>query len=155
MILLALENPPRPLNNLPLPALRVFPMKLPDLIHKTCLVGLSYFDLQGQLLKQTQLAGKVTDVDEEKGISILLLMPTPSKPNEDSNPESTTFMVPADLSCWFVAPPGEYKDPQQQLLIENPDYFVTWDIHQTQNDKDDGQHQWWDWVPRTTPPTVG
>ena len=35
------------------------PMELKDLIGKTCVIGLSYFDQQGELMKQTQYAGSV------------------------------------------------------------------------------------------------
>jgi hypothetical protein len=43
------------------------------------------------------------------------------------------------LSPWFSAPAGNYKNAQGKLLIKNPDYFVTWDIHRSLK-KDDGQH---------------
>jgi len=63
------------------------------------------------------------------------------------------FILPPTLNCWFVAPKGSY--PVQGNKVENPDFLVTWDIHQTQKDSEEGQHEWWDWVPRTAPPQVG
>ncbi len=33
-------------------------MQLEDLLMKTCFIGVSYFDVQGELMKQTQQAGQ-------------------------------------------------------------------------------------------------
>jgi hypothetical protein len=34
-------------------------MQLEDLLLKTCVIGVSYFDVQGELMKQNQYAGQV------------------------------------------------------------------------------------------------
>ena len=123
-------------------------MKLNDIINKSCVIGLSYFDGDDQLLKQSMLAGNVTATDEENGITVALI----TKDIVDSPP---VFILPSSLAPWFNAPKGSYKDESSNVLIENPDYLVTWDIHRTQENKEEGDHEWWNWVPRTTPPTVG
>jgi len=127
-------------------------MQLSDLLQKTCLIGLSYFDTEGVLLKQSQLAGTVVAVDAEEGISIELNA-TPSTDTNDGKP--AVFHLPSSLSAWFVAPPGHYRNAEQQLDILNPDYLVTWDIRKTKKGTAEGQHEWWEWVPRTAPPQVG
>jgi len=129
-----------------------FPMQLTDTHNKTCLIGLSYFDLQGEPLKQSQLAGKVIKSDAEEGISIELFTAGEQDAKKGAE-KSAVFILPPTLNCWFVAPAGSY--PVQSTKIENPDYLVTWDIHQTQKDTEEGQHEWWEWVPRTVPPQVG
>ena len=75
-------------------------MQLEDLLLKTCVVGVSYFDLQGELMKQTQYAGQVVKVDAENGISIALRHSDPAVAAAD-------FIVPPNLAAWFEAPPGQ------------------------------------------------
>ena len=127
-------------------------MKIEDLLDKTCLLGLSYFGSDDELMKQTQHAGIVVNVDEENGISIQF-RPETQGDTIATNAEGRVFVIPPHLSPWFKAPEGRYRDGQGKVLIDNPDYFVTWDIHKTQNEKE-GDHEWWEWVPRTVPPKV-
>ncbi len=130
-------------------------MNFEEIIGKTCLIGLSYYDTNGNLLKQTQHAGTVVNTDNEKGISIEL---TEALENNAQNQiatdkEGRVFVIPPLLSPWFNAPSGAFRDAKQNLLIENPDYLVTWEVHKTQDEKQ-GDHEWWEWVPLTTPPIV-
>lgn len=126
-------------------------MKLTDLHQKTCLIGLSYFNESGAPLKQSQLAGTVVSSNAEDGISIELFAAPTTDAQKPEKP--AVFILPPTLTCWFKAPAGQY--PVQGQKVENPDFLVTWDIHQTQKDSEEGQHEWWDWVPRTVPPQVG
>lgn len=103
-------------------------------------------------MKQEQMAGEVVNVDEENGISIKLVNQQSSE-NIATDAAGKIFVVPPHLACWFNAPNGTYRDQEGNLLIENPDYFVTWDIHKTQDEKK-GDHEWWEWVPRTVSPVV-
>ncbi|HEY0954295.1 MAG TPA: hypothetical protein VGE36_06040 [Roseateles sp.] len=116
-------------------------MQLTDLPGRRCVVGINYFDLDGSLLSQRQLGGQVTQVDAEQGITLAL--------------QEGEFMLPPDLQAWFTAPPGRYRDAASGLDIDNPDYLVTWDVHRTQGNSEEGQHEWWDWVPNTERPQVG
>jgi len=129
---------------------------------KSCLIGLSYFDVKGNILKQTMLAGKATAVDKELGITLSLFSDNNASSVNNKLPnKSADFIIPSDLSCWFVAPKGEFHTSQANMKIKNPDYLITWDIQQTkQKHKDsiennDGQHQWWQWRPNTKPPQIG
>ncbi len=126
-------------------------MQLPDLLNKTCLIGLSYFNKDDELLKQSQLCGKVVQTDTENGISVELQ----GAENKAQDGKPAIFILPPNLACWFNAPEGHYKNPESGVDIENPDYLVTWDIHQTTKDTPEGEHEWWEWVPRTAPPQVG
>lgn len=123
-------------------------MTLEELIGKTCVVGVSYFDATGELLKQTQFAGTVQRVDAEHGISIHLQHSDPAVAPGD-------FIVPPVLEAWFKAPPGHYRHAPSGVDIENPDYLVTWDVHRQRQDTPEGRHEWWDWVPNTQQPQVG
>ena len=77
-------------------------MLLEDLLHKTCVIGVSYFDVQGELMKQTQYAGQVTKVDAELGISVQLRHSEATVANAD-------FIIPPHLDAWFKAPPGHLE----------------------------------------------
>ena len=131
-----------------------------DTLNKSCLIGLSYFNVQGEQLKQNILAGRVIEVDSEMGITIELSTSEPSTSNNDKK-QRANFILPIDLSCWFTAPEGEFHTSQKEVKIVNPDYLVTWDIYQTKqkqsesSDKPDSEQQWWQWRPRTQSPNVG
>ncbi len=124
------------------------PMRLEDLLARTCVIGLSYFDLQGEPMQQTQYAGSVVKVDPEQGIWVRLR-------HSGVGVDQPEFVLPPNLDAWFKAPPGRYRHTASGVDIENPDYVVTWDIHRTQNNTAEGQHEWWDWVPNVVPPQVG
>ncbi|OUS31807.1 hypothetical protein A9Q98_02460 [Thalassotalea sp. 42_200_T64] len=137
-------------------------LTLAQTINKTCLIGLSYFDTKKNLLKQTMLAGKVSAVDKEMGITVELLANAEKSQNNGKSEHSkpANFILPANLSCWFIAPKGDFHTSQTGVKINNPDYLVTWDIHQTKENPDsnkpaDGDQQWWQWQPRTQPPQIG
>lgn len=124
------------------------PMGLEDLIGKTCVIGLSYFDQQGEPLKQTQYAGSVVKVDPELGIRVRLR-------HTDASVDQPEFVLPPNLEAWFKAPAGRYRHATSGVDIENPDYVVTWNVHRTQKNTADGKHEWWEWVPNVAPPQVG
>ena len=134
--------------------------RIEDTLNKSCLIGLSYFNVQGEQLKQNILAGRVIEVDSEMGITIELSTSEPSTSNNDKK-QRANFILPIDLSCWFTAPEGEFHTSQKGVKIVNPDYLVTWDIYQTKqkqsesSDKPDSEQQWWQWRPRTQSPNVG
>lgn len=123
-------------------------MQLEALLDKTCVIGLSYFDRQGELLKQAQYAGSVVKVDPEQGISVRLC-------HTDATVEQPEFILPPNLDAWFKAPPGHYRHPPSGVDMANPDFVVTWDVHRTRDNTAEGSHEWWEWVPNVAPPQVG
>ena len=123
-------------------------MQLEDLVSRTCVIGVSYFDNDGALLKQTQFAGQVSKVDAEHGISVTLR-------HTDTSTPAAEFIVPPNLDAWFKAPPGRYHHAASGVDIENPDFLVAWDVHRTRESTPEGQHEWWEWVPNVQPPQVG
>lgn len=123
-------------------------MHLEDLLQKTCLIGLTYMTAKGDVLKMSQYAGTVMAVDKEEGITVKLM------PFEGAQSDAPDFHLPPSLDAWFVAPKGHFKNPEQHIDIENPDYFVTWDVVKKRDDMEEGQQEWWEWHPRTVPPSV-
>jgi hypothetical protein len=126
-------------------------MTLDDLLNKTCLIGLTYTSSSGEVLKETQLAGTVIDIDEEEGISIELMKIEGLEPEAEKPP---VFHLPPLLEAWFVATPGHYKNAEHKIDIIDPDFFVTWDIVKKKDDTDEGVHEWWEWHPRLSSPSV-
>lgn len=123
-------------------------MQLADLPGKTCVIGVMYFGAEGELLKQAQYAGEVRKVDAEMGITVALRHTDPTAAAAD-------FILPPNLAAWFKAPPGRYRHPPSGVDMENPDFLVTWNVHRHRGGTAEGQHEWWEWVPNTTNPTVG
>ena len=123
-------------------------MQLQDLQGKTCVIGVCYFDLDGSLMRQNQLAGQVQKVDAELGITIALR-------HSDSAVVAADFMLPPNLAAWFKAPPGHYRDAASGVDLVDPDYLATWNVFRTQANASEGQHEWWEWLPNTERPQVG
>jgi len=116
--------------------------ELAALLDKRALVGISYYDINGDTLQQRMLAGTVVRVTAKDGITL-----RQSNKNE--------FTIPSSTAPWFIAPAGNYKTGDGEA-VNNPDYLVTWDVHRCQDmNKPEGEHQWWEWVANTTPPSVG
>lgn len=117
----------------------------PELMAKLdqrAVVGINYFDIDGGPLQQRVLAGTVVRVTVKDGITL--------RQNDD-----VEFTIPSSLQPWFVAPAGHYHSSTGEN-IDNPDFLVTWDVHCCQdNSKPEGEHQWWEWVANTKPPSVG
>lgn len=118
---------------------------------KTCVIGLSYFDVNENIIKQSILAGTVKAAEHDKGIEVALLT---SEPTSKESAQAPVFIIPANLSCWFVAPKGNFHTSDASIAMLDPDYLVTWDIYQTKPSKQDGEQQWWKWLPRTTSPQL-
>lgn len=116
--------------------------ELAALMDSSAVVGLSYFDVDGAPLQQRMLAGTVVRVTIKDGITL-------RQANDDE------FTLPSSVAPWFIAPKGDYRTSDGSS-ISNPDYLVTWNVHRCQDkDKPEGEHQWWEWVANTTPPSVG
>ncbi len=116
-----------------------------NFIGKSCVIGLSYYDVEGGLIKQNLVAGTVSQISQDEGIRIELV--------RADGACGATFMLPAEMGCWFAAPAGRYHCGT--TTVENPDYLVTWDIYQTKRQVPEGTQQWWEWQPRLAPPVVG
>jgi len=132
-------------------------MKIEDVLNKTCLIGLSYINTNGDLLKQAQYAGTVITVDKEEGITVKLMAiaaegKTDSKKGDKA--ETPNFHIPASLDAWFIAPKGHYKNAEHHIDIVDPDYFVTWDVVKKKDDTEEGQQEWWEWHPQSQAPRV-
>jgi len=78
-------------------------------------VGLIYFDKDGECTEQTQVWGTVDRVDGE-GIYL-----TRSTGEE--------FQLPPDISAVKRAKPGEYKLHSTGEVVVDPDFTATWSVY--------------------------
>ena len=115
---------------------------------------MTYLNTNGDVIKQAQYAGTVIQVDEEEGITIKLMAIPSAGPESNGENETPNFHLPPSLDAWFLAPKGHFKNAEHHIDIENPDYFATWDIVKKKDDTEEGQQEWWEWHPRTAPPSV-
>ena len=97
---------------------------------KTILVGLTYYDEQGEVLEQTQFHGEILEAHESNGVRI-----------HDQRAQSERTMPPR-LDAIFPAPPGTYREYSTQESVENPDFIAMWHITKVKESEDD-----WEWVP--------
>lgn len=104
---------------------------------KLALVSVRYFDVDRvSCLKETKVYGTINAVNDDDGIAIRL-----------SNREEEFFTLPAGLEAWHQAPAGSYEDESSGELITDPDYLVSWHVYRTQEQREDGDHEWWSWEP--------
>ena len=126
-------------------------MTLQELINKTCLIGITYINTNGDTLKSAQYAGTVIEVDAEEGIKVKLMAIAASPA---ANEQTPNFHLPPSLDAWYIAPKGHFKNAEFNIDIENPDYFVTWDVVKKKDDTEEGQQEWWEWHPSGVSPRV-
>jgi hypothetical protein len=86
-----------------------------EYIGKTILLGVSYYDHDGNFLEQKQWHGVIETFSNSEGIRIRL--------NNSSDP----CCLPPDPRAIRKAEPGIYTLRSTGETVENPDYLATWD----------------------------
>lgn len=86
-------------------------------IGKYILVGLTYQDHEGNVLRKEQLHGVISSVSDT-GIEISLR----------GAHEGRLWSMPPDLSAIFPADPGGYRLHSTNEKVQNPDFVCTWTI---------------------------
>jgi hypothetical protein len=101
------------------------------LVGKTILVGITYMNNDEVVIEQKQFHGTVITADEYKGI--LIKKTSVEKFNEPQYvkgklyaEDKEQFWLPADLSAFCIAEPGEYRLRSTGEIVENPDLISTW-----------------------------
>ncbi len=85
-------------------------------VGKYLVIGLTYVDHQGEVTHQAQLHGRVDRV--EKHCLII------------KGPSGEEFSMPADIRAIEPATPGLYRFRSTGECVEDPDFMMTWTIHQ-------------------------
>ena len=98
-------------------------MQLSDLIGSSVSVLIQYFDVdRTTLMHENSAEGIVQQADAQMGIAVAI--------NSD---KENIFKVPPLLEAW-----------KQQI---DGSYNVHWKVFRTQEERQDGVHEWWDWQP--------
>ncbi|MCJ2047638.1 hypothetical protein MKK58_24305 [Methylobacterium sp. J-078] len=87
-----------------------------QLIGATLLVGITYLQHDGTLVRREQVFGPVAAVDAEIGITILR--------SDTGEP----YIVAPVLEAIEPASPGHYQLTETDAVIEDPDYTVTFSV---------------------------
>ncbi len=93
------------------------PAQADKMLGKTVLVSLTCMNDYGDLQAFEQFAGKILRITNEDGLVV---------ERQDTQEE---FNLPPDLDHYEAAKPGQYKLAESEVVIENPDYLVEWDIY--------------------------
>ena len=88
--------------------------KLSELIGRTLLVGIEYFDSDGRADRQIQFAGIVVAMEPRVTI-------------EHGTEEP--FTLPAATEAFYVATPGTYHLRSTGDVVVDPDFVTTWAVH--------------------------
>jgi hypothetical protein len=84
-----------------------------SIIGKYILVGITYLDKEGNIIKMVQFDGDILEANENSSIII-------KKRNSEE-----LFELPPDLSFIKIADPGDYKLKSTGEIIINPDLITT------------------------------
>lgn len=87
-----------------------------ELMGQTLLVGITYVDPEGELLRRLQVFGTVTAVEEGSGITI----------RQKSNDE--LFVIAPILSAIEYAAPGVYQLSDSDVIVEDPDFTALFTV---------------------------
>lgn len=85
-----------------------------SIIGKTILIGITYMDKEGNIIKMSQHVGKIIEADENQGIVI-----------EESSSKKI-LAIPPQLSAIEIAKPGEYTLKSTEETVIDPDLLTTW-----------------------------
>ena len=84
------------------------------LIGRTIIVGMTYLDQKGEVERQVQHFGTITNI---VGHDMTI-----------EGPDGKVLHIPYDVRALSVAAKGTYRLRQTQEEIENPDLLATWTI---------------------------
>jgi hypothetical protein len=101
-----------------------------EIIGKTVIVGVSYYDENDVFLDQKQFHGKIVAANQETGIRYV---------DEQSNEER---VLPPFIAALFPAPKGLYREYTTGKSIDDPDFISLWHVRKKAGDNDN-----WDWQP--------
>jgi hypothetical protein len=89
-----------------------------DWIGAVVVVGLTYVDAGGELIRQEQLHGLIVSLDPENGIELDL----------SGQRMGERYWLPPELGAFEVARPGEYRLRSTGEIVRDPDLLSTWTV---------------------------
>lgn len=87
---------------------------------KLLLVGLTYFDSNGELIEEQQFCGEVVSASATSGILL----------NLQGKRRGEQYTLPPDMRSFRAASAGEYKLRSTGEVVVNPDFTVMFSFRQ-------------------------
>ncbi|HDS1138134.1 TPA: hypothetical protein QDZ75_002170 [Stenotrophomonas maltophilia] len=94
--------------------------KVEEMIGKVVLVGVTRYGGDGQVQGLEQYAGTVLRISAVEGVVLA-----------DENDGHERYLPPM-LDHYQPAEPGEYRMRSSGMIVVDPDYLATWDLHAQQ-----------------------
>lgn len=110
----------------PLPPRRLLrgSRNLQTLVGRRLLVGITFVDDAGQLIRREQAFGVVSEVAD--GVVTVLRAGTSAGEADGADPDP--LLLPADESSFRPAPPGTYRLAGTGEEVIDPDFLTTWTV---------------------------
>jgi hypothetical protein len=92
---------------------------LEPMLGKTLLTGITYVDVDGGIVEQVQLVGRVVAIEPLVAIEVA--------------GRDEPFTLPPLAEAFDVAPAGEYRLFGSGDLVVDPDYLTTWTVNASED----------------------
>lgn len=96
-----------------------------DLVGKTVIVNLSYIDMSGKFLTDSEYYGTIVEASQTHGIII------------ERYGINDKVALPPQLDNFHPAPPGQYHLQKAQITVTNPDFVSNWRVTVKKSKKND------------------
>ena len=103
-------------------------MRLQDLVGSDILVGLTYFDAEGHVLRQEQFHGEIEEADRST---------TWVHPSDGGDRR----WVPTDLTAFHPAPGGSYRLASTGQVVNDPSLLTSWMLTVLQDEEGDTYYE--------------
>ena len=101
-----------------------------EIVGKTVVVGVSYYDENDILLDQKQFHGRIVGINQEIGIRYVDVE------------THTERVLPPRRDALFPAPKGWYREYTAKKVINDPDFISIWHVKRKAGENDN-----WEWTP--------
>jgi len=92
------------------------------MIGKHLIIGLTIHDMFDNVVDHVQLHGNIVRVSAEEGVVVKLV------------PSGVEHIMPAVLSAYEEAPPGDYHFQSTSEVVSNPDLLTAWVVYEPPED---------------------
>lgn len=91
--------------------------KAKAMLGKLVLSGVSYYDIEGNVLRHQQFFGTVLRISIEEGLVLA------------DGTDGSEIHLPHSLEHYMAAAPGTYTLKSVNQCVVDPDYISTWHVH--------------------------
>lgn len=96
----------------------ISPERAATMIGKSVIIGLTIHDRDDNEVDRVQLHGEILRINQEEGVVVKLL------------PSGVEYNMPAILSAYEEAPPGDYHFQSTGEVITDPDLMTSWVVYE-------------------------